>query len=170
MEQLRPCNCTTLADASRRGYAAVSYHRIVDQEGKIHCIFVMGKARNTPIKELSIPRLELQAAVQATRLSKTILGELEESVKEVHYWSDSMMVLQYIRNKTRRFNTYVANRLTEIHESSTQDQWHFVPGTLNPADEGSRGMHSQSFSAKSRWLTGPSFLWMLRRTVANLER
>ena len=148
------------ADASRRGYSAVSYLRMVTQDGKVHCAFVMGKARNTPMKELSIPRLELQAAVQATRLSKTILRELEEPVKEVHFWSDSMTVLQYVRNKTRRFNTFVANRLTEIHESTTQDQWHFVPGTLNPADEGSRGMDTQSFTSECRWLTGPSFLWM----------
>ena len=148
------------ADASRRGYAAVSYLRMIDQDGKIHCVFVMGKARNSPMKELSIPRLELQAAVQATRLSNAILCELEEPIKEVYFWSDSMTVLQYISNKTRRFNTFVSNRLTEIHKSSSADQWHFVPGKLNPADEGSRGMEATSFSSESRWLTGPPFLWM----------
>ena len=56
-----------------------------------------------------------------------------------------MTTLQYVRNTTRRFHTFVANRLTEIHESTTPEQWHFVPGNLNPADEGSRGMDIQSF-------------------------
>ena len=54
-----------------------SYLRFVDQNGVIHCSFVMGKTRNAPIKEWTIPRLELQAAVLAARLSKTILRELD---------------------------------------------------------------------------------------------
>ena len=58
------------ADASRRGYAAVSYSRFVDEKGVIHCSFVMGKTRNAPIKEWTIPRLELQAAVLASSPSK----------------------------------------------------------------------------------------------------
>ena len=107
------------ADASRRGYPAVSYLRFVDQNGVIHCSFVMGKTRNAPIKEWTIPRLELQAAVLAARLSKTILRELDLPVCQTFFWSDSMTSLQYIKNETRRFQTFVANRVAEIHETSS---------------------------------------------------
>ncbi|XP_068676335.1 uncharacterized protein [Montipora foliosa] len=49
----------TFADASQHGYAAVSYLRFVDEREMTHCSFVMGKTRNAPIREWTIPRLEL---------------------------------------------------------------------------------------------------------------
>ncbi|KAK3745259.1 hypothetical protein QZH41_010889 [Actinostola sp. cb2023] len=135
------------------------WRRMVDDKGKIHCAFVMGKTRNAPVKEWSIPRLELQAAVLATRLNNTVCGELEEPIDETHFWSDSMTTLQYVRNKTRRFHTFVSNRLTEIHESTSPEQWHFVPGLQNPADDGSRGLDIESFKPGCRWWTGADFIW-----------
>ena len=80
------------SDASRHGYAAVSYLRFVDEQGVIHCSFVMGTTRNAPIKEWTIPPLELQAAVLAVRLSNSILKELDLQVDETFFFSDSMNV------------------------------------------------------------------------------
>lgn len=147
------------SDASRHGYAAVSYLRFIDEQGVIHCSFVMGKTRNAPIKEWTIPRLELQATVLAVRLSNSILKELDLRVNEIFFWSDSMTSLQYIKNQTKRFQTFVANRVAEIHESTTPEQWHHVPGTMNPADERSRGVTIKHFQPGCRWWSGPSFLW-----------
>ena len=56
------------SDAANHGYAAVSYLRLVDGRKRVHCAFVMGKTRNTPLKQWSVPRLELQAAVVSTCL------------------------------------------------------------------------------------------------------
>ena len=147
------------SDASRHGYAVVSYLRFIDEQGVIHCSFVMGKTRNAPIKEWTIPRLELQATVLAVRLSNSILKELDLRVNEIFFWSDSMTSLQYIKNQTKRFQTFVANRVAEIHESTTPEQWHHVPGTMNPADEGSGGVAIKHFQPGCRWWSGPSFLW-----------
>ena len=156
------------ADASRLGYAAVSYLRFVDEKGVIHCCFVMGKTRNAPIREWTIPRLELQAAVLAARLSKLILQELDLNVDQTFFWSDSMTSLQYIKNETRRFQTFVANRVTEIHETSSPEQWHHIPGVLNPADDGSRGVGAQYFHTECRWWSGPKFLWEPEQTWPNV--
>ncbi|XP_067030727.1 uncharacterized protein [Acropora muricata] len=147
------------ADASRCSYAAVSYLRFVDERGVTHCSFVMGKTRNAPIREWTIPRLELQAAVLATRLSKMIVNELDLRVDQTFFWSDSMTSLQYIKNETKRFQTFVANRVAEIHETSSPEQWHHIPGIMNPADDGSRGVGAQYFHAECRWWSGPKFLW-----------
>ena len=98
-----------------------------------------GKTRNAPIRECTIPRLELQAAATA-RLSKIILKELDPKVDETFDWSDSITSLQYIKNKMRRFQTFGANRVAEIRETSSPEQWHHVPGVINPADDGSRGV------------------------------
>ncbi|XP_068741884.1 uncharacterized protein [Montipora capricornis] len=155
------------ADASRRGYAAVSYLRFADEKGVIHCSFVMGKTRNAPIREWTIPRLELQAAVLAARQSKIILRELDLPVGQT-FWSDSMTSLQYIKNVTRRFQTFVANRVAEIHETSSPGQWHHIPGVINPADDGSRGVSAQYFHAGCRWWLGPKFLWEPEHTWPNV--
>ena len=90
---------------------------------------------------------------------RMIKAELDLPVDHVTFWTDSLTVLQYIRNETRRFHCFVATRLEEIHEHTTLAQWHHVPGILNPADDGSRGLPIEAFQPGCRWLSGPNFLW-----------
>jgi hypothetical protein len=84
--------------------------------------------------------------------------ELELDIRRVLFWTDSMITLNYINNETRRFQTYVSNRIAEIHELTTTDQWRYCPGGLNPADDASRGLEMPKFLQNERWLTGPAFL------------
>ena len=145
-------------DASEIGFGAVCYVRYKFPDGKIHVSFVMAKTRVAPLRQLSIPRLELQAALLAVRLSDTVKRELTINVSETFFWSDSMTVLLYIANESRRFHTFVANRVSEIQESSSAAQWRFVPGRLNPADDCTRGMRASEMTSDSRWISGPAFL------------
>ena len=94
----------------------------------------------------------------AIRISNTIRAELDVPIDNVIFWTDSLTVLQYINNRTRRFHRFVATRLEEIHEHTTPDQWNHVPGVLNPADDGSRGLPIQAFKPRCRWWSGPEFL------------
>ncbi|XP_028416310.1 uncharacterized protein LOC114540230 [Dendronephthya gigantea] len=110
------------SDASEVGYGSVTYLRISYPDGKIECSFVAGKARNAPVRTVTIPRLELQAAVLAARMGKSIKRELELDIKRVFFWTDSMITLSYINNETRRFQTYVSNRIAEIHELTSPEQ------------------------------------------------
>ena len=66
--------------------------------------------------------------------------------------------LQYVTNEKRRFKPFIANRVTEIHDASSPEQWRHVPTSLNPADEGSRGTDIHALKTKCRWLFGPKFL------------
>ena len=91
-------------------------------------------------------------------MDKAIRMELELDIRRVTFWTDSMIVLNYIKNETRRFHTYVSNRIAEIHELTTTDQWRHCPGLLNPADDASRGLEMLSFLQNNRWLKGPAFL------------
>ena len=84
------------SDASRKGYSVTAYLRLKDITGKIHCSFVIGKARLAPIKEISIPRLELTAAVISAKLSHAIRNELDLAVNKSVYWTDSTSVLKCI--------------------------------------------------------------------------
>jgi hypothetical protein len=96
------------SDASRDGYGAVSYLRQVNEEGKVNVSLLVGKSRVTPIKPVTIPRLELTAAVLAVKLNCQVQKEIEIPIKRVMFWTDSMVVLQYINNESKRFQTFVA--------------------------------------------------------------
>ena len=70
-----------------------------------------------------------------------------------------MIVLWYIRNISRRFKTFVANRLSIIQELSTADQWRHIDTKSNPADVTSRGIPAYDCKRMSMWLNGPDLLW-----------
>ncbi|KAK0150310.1 hypothetical protein N1851_008772 [Merluccius polli] len=144
-------------DASELGYGTVSYLRYTDSMGRFHVAFVQGKSRVTPLKQMTIPRLELAAATLAVRVDKMLKMELRLQLADSTFWTDSTSVLKYICNQTKRFHTYVANRVAVIHELSQEKQWRHVTSQDNPADDASRGLHVDAF-LKSRWLKGPEFL------------
>ncbi|XP_063052707.1 uncharacterized protein LOC134447256 [Engraulis encrasicolus] len=146
------------ADASSAGYGACSYLRYRDEKGKIHCSLVMAKARVAPLKVLSIPRLELSAAVTAARMSVMLKSELQMKIDEEFFWTDSQVVLAYISNEARRFHVFVANRVQLIRSSTDAKQWHYIDTAQNPADLASRGAHIEEITA-SNWLCGPKCLW-----------
>jgi len=104
------------ADASRRAYAAVSYLRLVNFSGKIRCCFLLGKARVAPLKICSIPRLELTTAVLAVQLDQLVRRELFLEKCETFFWTDSTAVLQTLRNTSKHFPVFVANRLSKIEK------------------------------------------------------
>ena len=147
------------SDASRQGYAAVAYLRLKDVTNQVHCVFVMGKARLAPIREISIPRLELTAAVISVRLSKVIREELDMTIDRVCYRSDSTSVLKCINNESKRFHTFESNRLTVIRNGSKPSEWRYVNRDDNPADDGSKGLKIDTMLKDDRWLKGPKFLW-----------
>ena len=128
------------SNASEYAYSAVAYPRLNDHGGRVQCAFVLAKCRNAPLKRPIIPRLELMASLMAIRISSLIREEMEIAIDNVTFWTDSVTVLQYIRNKTRRFHRFVATRLEEIHKQTTPQQWRHVPGTLNSADDGFCGL------------------------------
>ena len=107
---------------------------------------------------MTVPRLELSAAVLAVQLDRTVREELDIPISESTFWSDSTCVLQYIKNQSKRFHTFVANRLSVIHENSAPHQWRHVSSAHNPADEVTRGLTVDEMSASSKWLSGPEFL------------
>jgi len=145
------------SDASQYAYGAVSYLRTVNEFENITVSFLIGKSRLAHLRPMTIPRLELSAAVLATEMDKVLEKELEFDIDDSIFWTDSTSVLQYIRNTSRRFHTFVANRVTTIHENTKIFQWRYVPSELNPADVASRGIAATELNA-SNWLTGPSFL------------
>lgn len=71
------CQLNHFPDTSQVAYSSVSYLRVVDSQGKIWCSFLMRKPCLTPLKPLTIPRMELSAAALSTRLDKMMWQELQ---------------------------------------------------------------------------------------------
>ena len=145
------------SDASEKGYGSCSYLRSVGPT-QVHCALIMSKARVAPKKKVTIPRLELQAAVLSAKTARFVQKELDIPVNQHFFWSDSKVVIGYIQNESRRFHTYVANRVQQICEVSSSDRWCYVDTKQNPADHASRGLSVQAM-IDSNWYKGPAFLW-----------
>ncbi|XP_078020591.1 uncharacterized protein LOC144459801 [Epinephelus lanceolatus] len=146
------------SDASTKGYGQCSYLRLQNEDGDVHCALVVGKSRVSPTKLTTIPRLELTAAVVSVKTSNLLKEEFGSTDTEEFFWTDSKVVLGYIKNEARRFHTFVANRVQKIQLGSAPQQWRYVPTHENPADHASRGLTTSELLS-STWLTGPKFLW-----------
>ena len=148
------------SDASTIGYGQCSYIRLVDDKGQVHCSLITGKARVAPLKMVTIPRLELTAAVVSVRVSDMLRQELQyERVEEI-FWTDSKVVLGYIKNDSKRFHVFVANRVQQIRDQTSPSQWRHVDTKCNLADDASRGITAKELIESSRWISGPELLWM----------
>ena len=105
----------------------------------------MGKSRLTPITAISIPRLELTAAVLAVRLDELMSKELEKPQDSSFFYADFSAVLFCTRNATSRYSVFVANRLAIIDEHTDVHKWRHIPSSLNTADSASRGLEVRVF-------------------------
>ena len=146
------------SDASEDAFGAVAYVRLSFKDGSHQCALVMSKSRLAPIKTVTLPRLELDAARCGARLARLVVHEIDLPIQRVKYWSDSTLTLQYVKNKRHRMKSRVANRVTEILETSDPEQWDHVPGEINPADLLTRGVADPTKLLSNHWFHGPEFL------------
>ena len=82
------------ADAPQTAYGTVSYTKLVNENSRTHCSFFAGKSRVAHVKQMTIPRLELSAALLAVRMNQTLQEEFQTKVDKTVIWSDSTAVLQ----------------------------------------------------------------------------
>ncbi|XP_053968620.1 uncharacterized protein LOC128870048 [Anastrepha ludens] len=143
-------------DASLSAYGACVYTR-VEKHGvnKIHLL--CSKSRVAPLKSITVPKLELSAALLLAELVSNILENSQLSY-ECHCWSDSMVVLSWLRSAPSNFNIFVSNRVAKIQSLTSGMTWHHVPTELNPADILSRGCTPKELLNNTLWANGPSFL------------
>ena len=135
--------------------SSICGHSNIDEP--VNMSFVISKTRLAPIKTLTIPRLELQAAVVAARLKTKILEEIDFEVHETHFWSDSKIVLHYLSNTQRRFNVYVSHRVAEIPSKSDVREWGHIPSTMNVADDCTRVKEIHELTPESGGSAVPNF-------------
>lgn len=144
------------SDASQQAFGACAYIRQKTKQDTYEVTFVAAKSRVAPLKQLTVPRLELQAAVLAARLAKAIVQECRIQFEHVKFFTDSTITLAWIQSSSRGFKPFVSSRVGEIQSNSDPSQWRHIPSEENVADDLSRGLHIQQLTG--RWMKGPDFL------------
>ncbi|XP_052747141.1 uncharacterized protein LOC128199875 [Bicyclus anynana] len=154
------------ADSSEIAYGAVIYLRATDDKDQVQISIVCSKARVAPLKRISLPRLELCAAVLLsdlyTLVRDTYLSRI--SFDAVYFWSDSTVVLSWLRSASTRWTTFVANRVSHIQDITPIKCWQHVSSVDNPADICSRGQLPNELLNNSLWWAGPQWLSKKRDT------
>ena len=137
-------------DASYSAFAAVAYFVYdLSNTDTFHTEFVSGKARVAPLKQHTITKLELQAAIKR---------ESNLPISQTFFCcSDSSTVIEWIRNSHKRQQSFIANRVSEVIETTTVHQWRRCPGDINPADDATKGIPIADPTENCRWFLGPYF-------------
>jgi len=152
------------ADASNRAYAAAVYVRVLASLDEYLVMLLMSKTKVAPVKTISIPRLELCAAVLLARLIKHTLQAFDKDSIPVYCWSDSTVTLSWIKQHPSCWKTFVANRVSEIQTLIPRAKWGYVCSKQNPADCATRGVESALLRDHPLWWKGP--YWLSQHTTA----
>ncbi|GFX36750.1 integrase catalytic domain-containing protein [Trichonephila clavipes] len=130
----------SFCDASKKAYDAAIYLRTKSRNG-ISVKLVTSKSRVAPLNCVTLPRLKLLGALVAARLASKVkkIVNLKRSCLQYH-WTDSKIVLFWIKGNKTRCKQFVANRVNEISSLTDPHSWYHCAGKENPADFLSRGL------------------------------
>ena len=157
-EEVLECSLLVFADVSKKAYCAVVYLVYKTTTGT-YATMVTSKTRVAPLKELSIPRLELMSARILVPLVTTVENALRSqvSIKRSRLWLDSMTALYWIVNRGE-WKQFVQHRVNEILKRTKKADWSHCPGEENPADLGTRGLRASQLEDSELWWRGPQWL------------
>ena len=138
------------SDASTVTYGAAVYPHTMHQDTCVSTMLITPKARVAPVKSTTIPRLELVAAYLLAKLFQYIAKLFDLPRVQIFGWTDSEIILCWLRKAISSLNTYVSHRVAAIQEVIPANHWHHVPTKENPADLLSRSM-------RPNWLVKSSY-------------
>ncbi|GFU77929.1 integrase catalytic domain-containing protein [Trichonephila clavipes] len=142
------------SDASEHAYAAVVYIKCFNESGQSQTRLLCSKSRVAPLKTLTIPRLELSAALLLSRLVKKVVPILQLPIHKIWMWTDSTIALAWIKTEPHKLKTFVSNRVAEIQALSKDYHWKHVSSKNNPADLISRGCNVDELLKNEMWFSG----------------
>ncbi|XP_065074640.1 uncharacterized protein LOC135698542 [Ochlerotatus camptorhynchus] len=145
------------SDASENAYGACAYLRSENVSGQVKVALLTSKSKVTPLKQQSIPRLELCGALLSTELYAKITSSLSLQA-ETYFWVDSTTILSWLKSPPSTWTTFVANRVSKIQLSTSSSIWRHVAGEQNPADCLSRGTSTEFLLTSKLWWQGPQWL------------
>ena len=153
------------SDSSMQAKCAVAYYRFRYENGEVGVSLVSSRVRVTPLKRVTIPRLELDAVRMGINLVATIVEESSVKVQRIVLWTDSLICRHWLTQPSRRYKDYVAHRIVDFQErvvsleqNGVKVDVRYVPTEVNVADFGTRGASPPCLDHDSSWQKGPAFL------------
>ncbi|XP_075167703.1 uncharacterized protein LOC142239825 [Haematobia irritans] len=143
--------------ATEKAYGAAIYIRSKLPNKRIIVRLLCAKSRVAPLQRVSLPRLELCAALLGAELANKTKNKLRYEVKQLFFWSDSEIVLHWINSASSSLKTFVANRISKIQDLTINSQWRHVDSKTNPADLISRGLKPEQLPECNMWFYGYLF-------------
>ena len=147
-------------DASLKAYGCCLYLRVIYENETVSCNLICSKSRVSPVRTVSLPRLELCACVLLARITHRMLEIFKNSFKidAINLWTDSQISLAWLQSHPSRWNIFVSNRVSIIQECTANCTWRYIPSKENPADQVSRGHNSKELIESTLWWNGPQHL------------
>ena len=152
----RRCCLIGFCDASMNALCACVFFKFDDGSGNKKVSLLAAKTRVTPVKQETMPRLELCGALLLSRLMSKCKSSLMFDNIETYYLCDSKIVLGQLANTGRLVNDFVGTRVMEIRAKTDSGSWAYVPTEENIADLGTRGVVPGSLL--NSWFSGPGWL------------
>ncbi|XP_014203559.1 uncharacterized protein LOC106635883 [Copidosoma floridanum] len=156
------------SDASRRAMAAVLYSRLQAVDSSVRCHILLAhtklapihifKPMAEPVTRMTIPRLELCAALLTAKLLRSMAEELAVPIERCHAWCDSQIVLHWVGSDQPTNNTLVDNYVAQIQDTLPSSAWRYVPSQSNPADVATRSADMSGLRQQLLWWEGPPIL------------
>ena len=154
-------------DAAQNAYGSCAYLKTVADNVVVKLI--CAKTRVGPIENLklidenksekiSIPRMELMGGLLGAKMATVIKETLNIDNLCTYFWTDSTVLLYWIRDTKNKWKQFVSNRIYEIKKHSKPRDWFHCPGKINVADMLTRGMHMTKLIESNEWWGGPQWL------------
>ncbi|GFX89933.1 integrase catalytic domain-containing protein [Trichonephila clavipes] len=127
-------------DSSLRDYGAAIYVKCLHNSGTVSTNLLCSKSRIAPLKSVTIPRLELCAAVLLAKLIQKTIKSMKIPFNDIVLWTDSTIVLAWIKEDPSVLKPFVKNRVSVIQHLTEVSSWKHVQSQENHADIISRGI------------------------------
>lgn len=123
---------------------------------KIQGIYIVSNM--CEVKGCALPSLELCATYLLAQLTDKVISSMKVNFDQVYLWSDSTITLCWRRGCLSRWKSFVANRVSEIQELTSCNDWHHISTADNPADVISRGVRASDIINSDIWWKSPQWL------------
>ena len=92
--QVKDMTVHAFSDASVRAYGTVVYSRNEYENGEVSVRLIAAKSKVAPMAAISIPRLELMAAILNMELTLAVKDALELDISKCTFWTDRFNIME----------------------------------------------------------------------------